>query len=560
VTNTDQAEQSGRGTRANQNPGLGHSTIPEVLRAAVDRFADRPWMVFRGEEWTFDKLGARVDALIKGLRHLGIGSGDRVGLFLGNCLDWLPLEYAVVSVGAALVPLNTALRARELDYILGKSDMTALFWGDRVVGHDTLALLDSLLPELAKDTKGGWSSERFSSLRHVIGIGSSSWPKGVSTLDDLLAMVEEPAPTAALNQPVRPDDVALIIFTSGTTGAPKGALIRHSSIVDHLAVWGQRIGLTTQDRSILTSPLFWTFGCTMNAVVPLLAGSSIVLDDRFEPEQFLSDLARYQCTHLQGVPTQYELALNHPTANSTDLSAIRLIQIGGSSSIEPLVHQIQAMMPKAELVSAYGLTEAVICSTWTEQGDSLEDIVHTVGHAAPDNELELRDVETRELVGPGEVGEIWLKGPNVTRGYLGDPEATSAAIVDGWFNTGDLAVRDTRGYFSIVGRSVDAFKRGGANVYPAEIEAVLAEHPAVLQVAVLGVPEPIQGEVGLACIVPADAHPTAEELLEYCRGLLASYKVPAHFRFVEELPLTPTGKVQKFVLRQAWIEETTQPC
>jgi len=536
---------------------LGPSTIPAVLSQAGRRFAQAPWMAFKGEVQTFSDLTRNVAVIINGLEELGISRGDRVGLFLANTFEWLQIEYAVTSLGAALVPLNTALRTRELEHIVGTSEMSLLIWGGTVVGHDTRPLLESLVPEISEAGVGAWRSRSFPKLHQVVGVGTGKWPQGVTPWAEVLQSGKAPDNDERTFGPdVISDDVALIMFTSGTTGVPKGALITHGGIVDHLAHWVSHLGLGMGDRSILASPLFWTFGCTMNALVPLLAGSMIILDDQFDPARFLEALVAYECTHLQGVPTHYEMALAHPNADGADLSNVRRVQIGGSSGIDDLVHRIRQRMPNAELVSSYGLTEAVIVSTWTDLGDALEDVIATVGHAAPDNDIELRDPTTGRVVEAGEVGALWIRGPNVTKGYLGNPEATQASIVDGWLNTGDLARADDRGYLSIVGRRIDAYKRGGANVYPAEIEIVLNEHDDVAGVAVIGVPDSIQGEVGLAFVVRQPGRALSEgDLLSYCRSQLASYKVPAFVEFVDALPLTPTGKIQKFILRDQWNEK-----
>lgn len=531
------------------------ATLPGLLADAIDRFGSSPWMVFGNEQQTFSDLGERVSAIAAGLAGLGVSRGDRVGLFMGNCFEWLQIEYAVTSLGAWLVPINTMLQGRELSHVIGQSKMSTLVWADRVLGRGTQDLLASVVPEIADAELGKWRSAAFPNLRTVVGAGAGPWPAGIVPWNELLEVgrSDRSARDASLHGGVGPDDIALVMYTSGTTGAPKGALIRHGAVVGHVARWATHLGLRRDDRSIMASPLFWSFGCTINAVVPLVAGSSIVLEERFEAGRFLADLGTLGCTHLQGVPTHYELALRHPLSEATDLSHIRLVQIGGASSAEDLARRLLARMPKAQLVSSYGLTEAVGVNTFTDLHDPLEDVIRTVGHAADDNEIELRDPETGVRVPVGEVGEMWIRGPHVMAGYYENPRATSEAVVDGWLRTGDLAVSDERGYFAIVGRRVDAYKRGGANVYPADIENVLLEHPAVHQAAVVGVPDPVLGSVGAAFVVPAaDRQLDTDDLLDFCRQRLAPYKVPAHVEVVEALPLTPTGKVQKFKLIEGW--------
>jgi len=510
-------------------------------------------MAYRDETRTFAQLGRDVEEIASGFVALGTDPGDRVGLFLGNCFEWLEVEYAVTATGGWLVPINTMLHERELAHVIGQSEMSTLIWGAELLGRGTIGRLLELVPELEGSEVGRWRSSRFPALRQVIGIGEGPWPEGVTRWRRLLDAGADVDPTvvATRKATVSADDIALVMYTSGTTGSPKGALIAHGGIVDHIGVWCTHLGLGPDDRSIMASPLFWSFGCTINAVVPLLAGSMIVLEERFDAAQFLYDLTAYGCTHLQGVPTQYELALAHPDAALSDLSKIRLVQIGGSSSAEGLARRILARMPDAQLLSSYGLTEAVGVNTFTELDDPLEDIMETVGHATPDNDIELRHVETRSPVAPGEVGEIWLRGPHVMAGYFADPKATADTIVDGWLRTGDLATGDERGYLTVVGRRVDAYKRGGMNVYPAEIEGVLLEHEAVAEAAVIAVDDELWGQVGEAFVVPGPAGtPDPEALLELCRERLAAYKVPASVRFVSELPRTPTGKVQKFKLAE----------
>ncbi len=514
-------------------------------------------MAFGGSRQTFSDLGRHVAEFQEALVAVGVTRGEQVGLFLGNCFEWLQLEYAVTSLGARLVPLNTMLGERELRHIIGQSEMATLIWGATVLGRDTRPLLDHLVPELTSGMPDQWRSAAFPGLRRVVGLGAGPWPEGAVRWATLLSRGVS-APAGRVDEcvaAVTPDDVALVLYTSGTTGAPKGALLGHRAIVGHIGTWTAHLELGPSDRSVMASPLFWSFGCTVNALVPLLAGSMIVLEERFEATQFLHDLVEHGCTHLQGVPTQYELALSHPDSADFDLSGIRLVQIGGSSSAEGLAGRLRRRMPEARFVSSYGLTEAVGVNTWTELNDPIADVTGTVGHAAPDNEIELRDPESGAVVGPGEVGELCVRGPHVLLGYLNDEDATAQAVQEGWLHTGDLAVGDERGYYTIVGRSSDAYKRGGMNVYPAEIEGVLGDLTGVQMVAVVGVPDDILGQVGLAVVVRASGVSLeADDVLAQCRAHLAGYKVPAHVEFVDELPLTPTGKVQKFKLRQAWLD------
>lgn len=531
-------------------------TIPGALASAVARFGGAPWMAYDGRSMSFAEMGEMTESIARGLLSAGVRPGDRVGLFAGNGFRWLPIEYATVAIGAQFIPINTWFRFRELDHILRESELQTLVWDGSVLGHDTRGLLDELLPELEGSRPAEWRSERYPALERVLGLGDGAWADGVRPFEALLAAGEEVGDAELRERvgEVAADDVALVMYTSGTTGAPKGAMIRHRSIVNHIGTWARHLELGASDRSIMASPLFWSFGCTINALVPLHVGSMIVLEERFEAETFLRDIVEHRCTHLQGVPSQYEMALKHPRSEEFDLSTLRLVQIGGSASAEGLARRLLERAPKAQMISSYGLTEAVGVNTWTDLGDDLEDVMGTVGHAADDNEISIRDPDSPQRECPsGEVGELWIRGENVMVGYLNSPEATAAALFDGWLRTGDLAVADERGYLSIVGRQVDAYKRGGMNVYPAEVEAFLMEQPQVRMAAVVGVPDEELGEVGAAFVVPVErAELRGSELLELCQRSLARYKVPAHLRIVDELPVTPTGKVQKFRLKESW--------
>lgn len=534
-------------------PPTSSSTIPAALDAAVQRFGANPWMAFRGEQLTFDDLHREVGVIRRGLREIGVEHGERVGLFLDNRFEWLQTEYAVTSLGAWLVPLNTWFRSRELEYVLRQSGLHVLIWTNRIRGHDTLPLLLELLPELQERPHGRWSSARFPALRAVVGIGEGPWPKGVLSWEAMLEAGSGVPEADAQHEraAVSADDVALLLYTSGTTGHPKGAMIRHRSVVDHIGVWAEHLQLRPDDRSIMSSPLFWSFGCTVNALVPLHRGSMIVLQERFEAGAFLRDLLEYECTHLQGVPSQYEMALSHPESAQYALTGLRLVQIGGSASAEGLARRLLERAPDARMVSSYGLTEATGVNTYTELDDPLERVTRTVGHAARDTEIMLLSPGGDAPVANGEVGELCIRSASVMLGYLDNPEATDAALRGRWLRTGDLAVMDDDGYLTIVGRSIDAYKRGGMNVYPAEAEAVLSEHPSVRAAAIVGTPDARLGEVGVAVVVAADGGAIdSDELLSYCAERIAAYKVPERVIVIDELPVTPTGKVQKFVLKE----------
>jgi fatty-acyl-CoA synthase len=537
------------------SPGIGVTTIPNVLDEAARRFGAAPWMAFGGQVHTFKEMHERVERIAAGLIAAGLDGDDGVAVFMANRFEWLQTQFAASTVGARLIPLNTWFRTRELTHILASSRTRLLVWDSTILGKQTLSLLTELLPEVASDEPRRWHCDRFPDLAQVVGIGDGPWPKGVIAWDAFLAEGDGVAGSEvqARAATVAPGDTALVVYTSGTTGQPKGAMLTHSGIADHMRVWAQTLGMSDRDRSVLGSPLFWIFGCTLNAMVPILSGSMLILEERFDAGRFLTAFERYGATHLQGVPDQYELLLGHPDADRRDLSTLRVVQLGGSKMSRTLPDRIRERAPDAQMNASYGLTEGVGVNTWTEFDDPFELLSTSIGHAAPDVELSLRDPDTLEPVEPGQVGEIWLRGAHITKGYFGDRAATAAAFVDGFFRTGDLAVEDQRGYLSIAGRQSHTYKRGGMNVYPAETELMLLEHPAVADVAVIGVPDERLGQVGAAFVVlEEEADLTEEELLAWCDGRLARYKLPAYVRFTDEMPRTVTGKVQKFELTRAW--------
>jgi fatty-acyl-CoA synthase len=537
------------------SPGIGVTTIPTVLDEAARRHGPAPWMAFAGQVQTFAEMHERVERIAAALLATGLSRDDGVAAFMGNRFEWLQTQFAVNTAGGRLIPLNTWFRTRELTHILASSRTRVLVWDSTILGRETLSLLLELVPEVGSAAPGRWRCNRFPDLELVIGIGDGPWPEGVLAWDAFLAAGERVtvADVGARAGEIAPEDTALVVYTSGTTGLPKGAMLTHSGIADHMRVWAQTLGMSGSDRSVLGSPLFWIFGCTLNAMVPILSGSMLILEERFDAGGFLTAFERYGATHLQGVPDQYELLLSHPDAGRRDLSTLRIVQLGGSKMSKTLPDRIRERAPDARMNASYGLTEGVGVNTWTDFDDPFELLSTSIGHAAPDVELSVRDPDSLEPVEPGQVGEIWLRGAHITKGYFGDPDATKAAFVDGFFRTGDLAVQDGRGYLSITGRQSHTYKRGGMNVYPAETELMILEHPAVADVALIGVPDERLGEVGAAFVVlESGAEPTEDELLAWCEGRLARYKLPAYIRFLDELPRTVTGKVQKFELERRW--------
>ena len=526
-------------------------TVPGLVSAAARQWPDGLWLDVEGRPTTFGELARRVEEAARGLHACGVGPGSRVALHLGNRLEWFVTQYAVAALGAWLVPLNTMLTVPELANVLGHARPDTLVWAGEVLGHDTSARLRELLAT-------GAAPER------IIGLDDASWPAGVDTWDEVLACgaTVDPEVVRSLASAVTPEDIAMIIYTSGTTGVPKGVLQTHRSLVISMRRYAGRLGLGPRDRSIFTSPLFWIHGCWHQSLVPLVAGSAIVLERRFSPGPVLRRLTEAGCTHLQGVPFQYEALLGHPDSARFDLSGLRVIQIGGSTFSPTLPARLRQRAPGAELLAAYGLSEAGQAA-YTPRGASLEDVATTVGTVHAGGEARIVDPADRSVtLGPGEAGELLLRCDCVMHGYLDAPEATAEALAGGWLHTGDLARLDERGYLTILGRNQDVYKRAGATVYTAEAEAVLNEHRGVELAAVVGIPDDEFGQVGIAFVVPSEAALTQGALtqaglLEHLTARLARYKLPAEIRFVPQLPMTPSGKVKKYELAKSALRSGT---
>lgn len=533
----------------------GGGTFGATMASAARQWPEHLWLVDEYGTSTFGELERRAREVARALTAAGVERGDAVAIFLPNRAEWFVAELGAALIGAPVVPLNTRFKVAELDHVLRTSAAKAVVWTGTLRGRDAIEPLVALVPEVVgHDAAVPLSPARLPSVRLVVGVGDGEWPAGVRRWDDFVATGASvsDAELDALAGKVTPDDVALVVFTSGTTGVPKGAMLSHGGLVDHMTVWARHLGFRPGDRAILASPIFWGFGCALNALVPLIAGSSVVLHDVFDAGAWLADIDRWECTYLQGVPTQYQMLLDHPDTDRHDLSRIRLVQIGGAPSAHTLMRRLLERAPKAVPVSSFGLTEGGFVDTATALGDDLDTVLGTVGPPLPDTEASIRVPGGDDEVPAGEVGELCLRGRHLMTGYLGDPEQTAAALRDGWLRTGDLATADERGYLRIVGRHKDMYITGGMNVYPPEVENVLASHPGVAQVAVIGVPDARMGEIGVAWVVPRADAPSGDDVVAFARERLADYKVPRVVRFVDDLPLSASGKVTKFVLAEQW--------
>jgi len=547
-------------TRGADQPPLLAWTLGQALADTVARFGPREALVVphQGVRWTWDELAQRSQAVAAGLLALGLQPGDRVGIWAPNCAEWLLTQLATAQAGLILVNVNPAYRRAELDYALNKVGCQALVLAPALKTSDYLAIVNDLAPELAGSVPGQLQAAALPRLRWVIRLGDTSTP-GMLNFADLAsrATPESRARLAAIAPTLAPDDAINIQFTSGTTGHPKGATLTHRNILNNGFFVGEAIRLTAQDRLCIPVPLYHCFGMVMGNLGCLTHGAAMVYPaEAFDPLAVLQTVQAERCTALYGVPTMFIAELDHPRFAEFDLSSLRTGIMAGSPCPVEVMKRVQAQMHLGEMTIAYGMTETSPVSTQSAVDDPLDRRVSTVGRVQPHLEVQIVDGDGRP-VPRGATGELCTRGYSVMRGYWDDPAKTAEAVdADGWMHTGDLATMDAAGYVNIVGRLKDMVIRGGENVYPREVEEFLYRHPAVQDVQVVGVPDAKYGEELCAWIKLRDgAHASADEIRDFCRGQIAHYKIPRHIRFVDAFPMTITGKVQKFLMRQQSIAE-----
>ncbi len=534
---------------------LLYRTVDEVLDDAVARGPERLALVVphQAVRYTYREFDAAVTRLARGLVGCGLAPGERIAIWAPNCVEWLLVMFAAARTGLILVNINPAYRTSELDHALRLVGCRALVFAATHRGGDYLAMLRELIPELDRAVPGQLATERFPELRLLVRIGAVA-PPGCLAFDDLGAAGRDVGADAlAARARARDPDLPYNIqFTSGTTGAPKGATLTHFNLVNNGYFTGAALRLTDADRVCIPVPLYHCFGMVLGVLASVTHGAACVFPgEGFEPLAVLETVARERCTALYGVPTMFIAELEHPRFREFDLGSLRTGIMAGSPCPIAVMRRVVDEMHMPEVTICYGMTETSPVSFQSACDDPLERRVGTVGRVHP--HVQVKIVDAGGGVTPrGTAGELLTRGYSVMRGYWGDPERTREAIdAGGWMHTGDLAAIDADGYCNIVGRVKDMIIRGGENISPREVEEFLYRHPAVLDVAVVGVPDPRYGEAVCACIrLRAGATATEEEIREFCRGRIAHYKVPRYVRFVDGFPLTVTGKVQKFLIRE----------
>jgi len=530
-------------------------TLGDFLEKQTRKLPDHEFIVYpdRDLRWSFTEFNTRVDTLAKGLLAIGLGKGDHVGIWARNVPDWLTFMFATARIGAVLVTINTLYRSFEMDYVLRQADMKALVIIDSFRDHNYLDTVYGLIPELRSCQRGHLQSHRFPKLKSVVYIGQEKH-RGMYNTRELLVLGSQAdnRQLDAVKATLTPHDVVNMQYTSGTTGFPKGVMLSHYNILNNGYFIGERQKLSEQDRLCLPVPLFHCFGCVLGVMAALSHGTTLVPLEIFDPLMVLAAIQKEKCTAVYGVPTMFIAELEHPMFDLFDLSSLRTGIMAGSPCPEETMKQVMGKMHCSEITIAYGLTEASPVITQTRTDDSIDYRVGSVGASLPQIEVKVVDPETRETLGPGQKGELCCRGYNVMKGYYNMPEQTAAAIdADGWLLSGDQAEYDENGYFRITGRIKDMIIRGGENIYPREIEEFLYTLGGVLDAQVVGIPDHKYGEVVGAFIIRKEgADLTEEDVQDFSRSRIAAYKKPRHVFFVDAFPLTASGKVQKYKLRE----------
>ncbi len=544
-------------------PPLRGLTVAGVLDAAAQQWPDKEALVVvdQGIRWTWLELRERARALAAGLLDVGLSPGDRIGMLAPNRAEWLLAQFGTAYAGLILVNINPGYRAAELEYALNKVGCRALITETQFKSSDYLGMLESLAPELKAATPGDLQAKRLPDLRIVIQLGTG-WAPGMFRFAEILERADEQSyeHVDAIIAAQDFDAPINIQFTSGTTGAPKAATLSHHNMVNNALMSAAILNFSDKDRLCIPVPMYHCFGMVLGSLLCATSGATIVFPSpSFEPKAALEAIQAEGCTAFHGVPTMFIGVLDLPEFSQFDVSTLRAGIMAGAPCPIELMKQVIDDMNMTDITIGYGMTETGPLATQTLRDDPLELRVGTVGPVLPHTEVKIVD-EAGHMVARGEPGELCVRGYSVMLGYWGEEERRGDGVdALGWMHTGDIATMDEHGYVRIVGRIKDMLIRGGENVYPREIEDFLYTNPKIDQVEVVGVPDPKFGEEIAACIRLSEGeYASAEEIRDFCRGSLAHYKIPRYVHFVHEFPMTVTGKVQKFILREQLARELEQ--
>ncbi|MEJ7872135.1 MAG: AMP-binding protein [Rubrobacteraceae bacterium] len=538
-------------------------TVGGLLDLVTERRPESDALVYvdRGLRYSYAEFNEVVGRCARALMAFGLKKGDHLAVWGQNVPEWVTLQFATGRIGVVLVTINPAYRSRELRYVLEQSDAAALFLTEGVGDADFVEILQNAVPDLAEGSAGSGELqvEELPYLKHVVLIGAEDEAApGVTSYREFLQGAEKVSGDELRERQdsLSADEVINMQYTSGTTGFPKGVQLTHANIVKNAFYIGECMKLGPEDRVCIPVPFFHCFGCVLGTLNTVTHEGTMVPVESFDAEQVLQAVHEERCTALLGVPTMFIAELNHPDFEQYDTSSLRTGIMAGSPCPIEVMKKVVEVMGASEITIAYGQTESSPVITQTRTDDPIELRVSSVGRKLPDVEVKIVDVDTGEEVGTGEQGDLCTRGYLVMRGYYKMDGKTAEVIdEDGWLHTGDLATMDENGYVKITGRAKDMIIRGGENVYPREIEELLYTHPEISDIQVYGVPDEKYGEqVAAAIIKNPDSSLTEEDVKEFCRENIALYKVPEYVDFVEEYPMTASGKIQKYKLREATVQ------
>ncbi|GBC60867.1 AMP-binding protein [Desulfonema ishimotonii] len=534
-------------------------TLGQILDEAIANHPDNEAIVYVDRDFrlTYREFGEVVDRLAKGLMALGIRKGEKVAIWATNVPYWVALQFATAKIGATLLTVNTNYKTSELAYLLRQSDAENIFIIDGFRDTDYVQTLYELVPELKTQERGYLKSDEYPSLRRVFFLGQEKH-RGMYSVPEIMAlsvMVSDNDYSARQAEP-DPHDVVNMQYTSGTTGFPKGVMLTHANIGNNGYWIGENQLFTHKDRVCIPVPLFHCFGCVLGVLAAVTHAATMVLLENFEPIHIMASVEQERCTALYGVPTMFIAVLHHRLFSKFDYGTLRTGIMAGSPCPIEVMKEVIEKMNMTDITICYGLTEASPVMTQTRVDDELRYRVESVGRAMPEIEIKIVNPETREILPPGQQGEVCCRGYNIMKGYYKMPEATALAIDDeGWLHSGDLGVMDEKGYLAITGRHKDMIIRGGENIYPREIEEFLFQMEGVADVQVAGVPSPKYGEeIGAFVKLKGGYSYEPEDIKDFCRGKISHYKIPRYVVFVDEYPLTASGKVQKYKLRDMSVQ------
>jgi fatty-acyl-CoA synthase len=534
---------------------LKQATLGQLLDQAIAAHPDNDAVVYADRDFrlTYREFGDVVDRLAKGLMALGVQKNEKVAVWATNVPYWVALQFATAKIGAILLTVNTNYKTAELDYLLRQSETENMFIIDGLRDTDYVQTLYELVPELKTQERGFLKSEAFPHLKRVAFLGPEKH-RGMYAIPEIMALhvMVDDAAYRARQESLDPHDVVNMQYTSGTTGFPKGVMLTHHNIGTNGYWIGENQNFTHEDRVCIPVPLFHCFGCVLGVLAAVTHAATMVLLETFDPVAVMASVEEERCTALYGVPTMFIAVLQHKLFKKFDFGTLRTGIMAGSPCPIEVMRQVIDQMNMSEITICYGLTEASPVITQTRADDDIRLRVESVGRAMPGIEVKIVDPETHEVLPFGQQGEVCCRGYNVMKGYYNMPEATAEAIdADGWLHSGDLGVMDADGYLAITGRHKDMIIRGGENIYPREIEEFLYRLDGIADVQVAGVPSEKYGEeVGAFIVLKEGQTYQPEDIRDFCRGQISHYKIPKYVAFVNDYPMTASGKIQKYKLRE----------